>query len=402
MVSSEFDRYVNEVPGLLSTENITQCQSNFQKYRYDKWIVADPYSEKDLVQDGGLVYEAIQNVPAGTPLNDTAYWFEMDNFNQYLYQKKLQGIDKALNFVFDQKKIRNKVKSIYENIRLFDGVANYRDKIVNSNNFVGLRFRLKDDRDLVTIINQIGTQFTEAASFNLYLYHSSQQEPLATIPISHTKPNSSQWTTANDLNIRYVDDSHDAGGEYFLGYAQSELGTAQALKMYSLNWYRGFDCKSCNRSYNYWRNYSPWLDISSFSVSEDSFTVGVDLFDPDKVGYTIDNNYGLNINMTNKCDLTSFFIQEKQILAEAIKNATGLAILDDMASNIRGTNTAANQLKEEAKVQTVSVDGIDGTVFDMVQNNLRGLSFDLSGLQSECLACDDDAADIIYGTMTLR
>lgn len=399
---SEFDRYVNEVHGLLTTENIQECQANFSRYNYPKYDSSLGYTEGDIVQDNGIVLEAIQNVPVGTALTDNSYWFELDNFNQYLYQKKLQGIDYTLNFIFDQKKIRNKVKSIYENIRLYDGTANYRDVVSNQNNFVGLRFRLKDDRDLLTIINQIGTHFSEAVSFNLYLYHSSQQTPIATIPINHTKAKSSQWTNQSDLNLRYVSDYHDAGGEYFLGYAQSELGTAQAYKMYSLDWYRGFECGSCSRSKEYWRNYSPWLDVSSFSIAESKFNVGVDLFDPQDVGITNDNNYGLNVNITSKCDLTPFFLQEKQNMAESIKYATGLVIMQDMASNVRGSNGAANQVKQEANTQTVSVDGVNGTVFDMVKSNLRGLSFDLSGLQSECLACDDAKADIIQGTVTFR
>ena len=399
--SSPFDRYVNEVHGLLTTENIDAVQANYSRYNYEQWSNAIGYDQGKIVQDGGLVYEAIQNVPAATPLNNTAFWFELDNFNQYLYQKIIQGIDKAMNFVFDQKKMRTKVKSIYENIPLFDGVANYRDKIKNGDLFVGLRFRIKDDRDLVTIINRIGHQFTEAVSFNMYLYHSSQQTPLATIPINHTKSNSSQWTNTTDLNLRYLSEDYDAGGEFFLGYAQSELGTSQALKMTNVNWFSGFKCQSCDRSYIYWKNYSKWIDISSFSIAESKFNVGVDLFDPKDVSYTIDNNYGLNVNLTSKCDLTPFFIQEQQILAEPIKNAVGLAIIEDMASNVRGTNGLANQAKEEAKVQAVSVDGISGTVFDRVQENLKGLSFDLSGLQSECLACDDNKATVMYKTRTM-
>jgi hypothetical protein len=400
--SSPYDRYVNEVYGLLTTENIDQIQSNFSRYNYDAHVLANEYDQGDIVQDNGVVYEAIQNVPASTPLNDTAFWFVLDDFNQYLYQKIIQGIDKVMNFVFDHKKIRSKVKSIFENIALYDGLANYRDKIVNNDNFVGLRFRLKHDRDIVTVINKIGHQFSEAVSFNMYLYHSSQQTPIATIPINHTKANSSQWSNQVDLFVRYLSDDHGAGGYYFLGYAQSELGTAQALKMYQLSWDRGFSCNSCSQSASYWKNYSPWFQISGFEVKESEFTVGVDMFDPQDASYTIDNNYGLNLNLTTKCDLTPFFIQEDAILSEAIKNATGLAILEDMASNTRGTNARANQVKEEAKVQVVSVDGVSGTVKDRVHENLKGLSFDLSGLQSECLPCDDGNRTVIIGTRTLR
>jgi hypothetical protein len=383
--SSEYDRFVNEVHGLLTTENIDKVQSNFSRYNYDAHVLANPYDQGDIVQDSGIVYEAIQNVPALTPINDTNYWYVLDNFNQYLYQKIIQGIDKTMNFVFDDKKMRAKVKSIFENIPLFDGVAFFRNKINNNNKFVGFRMIMKQGRDVVSVINKIGHQFTEAVSFNMYLYHSSQQTPLATIPISHTKANSSQWTNQSNLLIRYLDDNYDAGGVFFLGYAQSELGTSQALKMDNIYWDRGFTCNSCSKSAQYWKNYSPWVSISGFEIAESEFTVGVDMFEPDKATISLDNNYGLNLNFTTKCDLTPFFIQEAQVLAEPIKNATGLAILEDMAANTRGT----------------SVEGISGTVKDRVQENLKGLSFDLSGLQSECLPCDDGRSTVILSTKTL-
>lgn len=402
--SSIYDRFINEVSGLIDVENIDQSRKTFSRYPYDQYGGDTiPYDELDVVIDNGVVYEAIQNVPIGIPLTDTSYWFEMDNLNQYLHQKLLQGVDKCLDAVFDEKKLRAKVKSIFENVLLYDGVGNFRDKQANQNSFVGLRFTMKSDRDIVTIINKIGTQFSESVSFNMYLYHSSQQTPLATIPINHTKANSSQWTSQSDLNLRYLDDNYDAGGEFFLGYSQSDLGTSQAINMTGLDWYNGFDCRACDqRSYNYYQNYSPWVGVIGFTIAESSFTPGVDLFDPQSVGLSASTNYGLNVNMTTECDLTPFVIQESNVLAEGIQYATGLEVLRDMASNVRGTNNLANTVREEARKEIVTFEGVRGTVFDRTNDVLSGLSFDLSGLNSACLPCDDKRADIIQNKVTIR
>ena len=403
------NRFVNDVHGLIRPENIDQSISSPMIYPFDAWggdTLA--YDVGEVYSVNGVNYEAVQNVPLGIDILDTAYWFELDWYNNYLYQKRFQAAATTIDHVFNGKKIRTKVKSIYENIALFDGRGNFRDKQANSNSFVGLRFRMKHDRSLVTTIKKIGHQFSEAigVSVPIYLYHSSQQEPIATFNISHTKANSSIWTNLVDdgtNELRYLDENYDAGGEFFLGYAQSDLGTSQAINMYGVDWVRGFNCSSCNKgSYNNWRNYSPWVDVMGFSISESKFTVGVDMFDPSDVAYSASKNYGLNIQMTNDCDLTPFFLQHEYLLAEAMNNVCGRLILSDMASNTRGSNGLANQVAPEASKQLYEVEGVTGTVADKVNKSLEALSFDLSSLQDECMACDDGNAQVIIGTRTLR
>lgn len=400
--SSVANRFVSEASGLVTNENIDQTQKNFMKYPFTAWGGDTiTYAVGEVFSDGGVNYESIQTVPTGIDILNPLFWFPLDATNDYLYQKLFQGIDKAIDEVFNGKKMRNKTKSIFENIPLYDGVANYRDTETNQNLFVGLRFVLKTDRDLAMIINRIGHQFTEAVSFNMYLYHSSQQTPIATIAINHTNANSSQWTTQSDLSLRYLDNVYDAGGEFYLGYAQSELGTAQALNMESIDWYNGFECRSCQgRSWGYYQNYSPWVAVSSFSIPESSFTVGTDFFDPSLAAISTGKTYGLNLVFTNKCDLTPFAIQQADIFDEAVNNSTALVIVQDMASNVRGSNSLANQLKTEAERQVFG--DVANTLIVTTQNSLKGLSFDLSGLQSECLPCDDNNTEVIHSTVTLR
>ncbi len=406
--SSLFDRYVNSVHPLLTNENIDASIANSDRYNYDAYkgnTIAYDAEEVLIDTSTNIVYESIKNVPIGTLITDTNFWFPYDEYNEYCYQTLLRSVDKALDSVFNSKKVRHKVKSIHESISLFKGAANQRNLIKNADKFVGLRFIAKRDRDIVSVIKNIGHQFTEAVSFNMYLLHSSQVEPLLTIPINHTKPKSSQWTNVEDLVIRYLSDEYDAGGEFFLGYNQSELGTAQALKMDYINWIDGNGCKTCprDRSFISWKTYSEWVSVESFSISESSFAVGVDLIDTNSVSYEIDNNYGLNANITTECDLTDFVVDEKHLYAQAICDAAGLELLRGMGTNVRTTNQLSNTVREEARQQTATFDGVTGaTVYDMVQESFKGLSFDLSGLNSACLPCDDGRKEIMLKRVTLR
>jgi hypothetical protein len=126
------------------------------------------------------------------------------------------------------------------------------------------------------------------------------------------------------------------------------------------------------------------------------------LFDPDKIGITITNNYGLNLNLSNKCDLGYFVIQEEDLFAEALQYSVGLYLLKEMSSNTRGGNQLANQVRTEAKKEAFKFQGSFGTVADMFDKSIKGLSFDLSGLAEECLPCDDGKADVIEGQFTMR
>jgi hypothetical protein len=400
-------RYVNDVHGLITQENIDQSRANFMMFPHDAWDVATTYEKGDLVIEANVSYEYVNNTPSAANLvTDTDFWFKLDDINEYLIQKRFQAVARVIDTVFNGKKIRTKVKSIYDNIALFDGVANYKNLETNQDKFVGLRFRMKTDRSLVTTIKKIGTQFNEVVNpLPLYLYHSSQQLPIAPFTINHAKANSSVWTTLTTGNeLRYLDDSYDAGGEFFLGYAQSDLGTAKALRMTDIDWINGNGCKSCpgNRSFRWFQNYSAFIDVIGFSIAESAFTVGSTIFNPADVAISPDRNYGLNINMSNECDLTPFFMEHDYLLSEAMNNVAGLEILKDMATNVRGANGLANQVAQEANKQLFQVEGVFGTVKDITEASLKGLSFDLSGLQDECLACDDSKAEVINSTVTLR
>lgn len=399
--------YVNQVNGLITNENIAESRANFMQFPHDAWDVATTYSKADLVIEAGVSYEYINDTDsAGNLVTNTTYWFALDQDNEYLIQKRFQGAKKAIDTVLNSKKVRNKIKSIYDNIALFDGVANYNSPVINNDNFVGLRFRMKSDRSLVTTINKIGTQFTEVINpLTLYLYHSSQQTPLAIYIVNHSKANSFVWSNLSKNNeLRYLDDNYDAGGEFFLGYAQSSLVTAQALKMSNIDWINGNGCTSCpgNTSYNWYKNFSEYVDVMGFSIPESEFDVGVDLFDPSKIEIKSDNNFGLNINMTNDCDLTPFFLQEKRLFSEAANNVTGLEILRDMAESTRGSNGLANQVAVQAAKQTFTVDGVFGTVLDVTNQSLKALSFDLSGLQDDCLTCHNPTVSDGYSSYEIE
>jgi hypothetical protein len=378
---------------LLSHENIYNSIKNFAAYHYDSYVAgtdaAGGYRKGSKVRyTDGKNYEYTGTGPSdGTP-PPSANWTEIDEYNDFLNKVVTQGIDRMLDSYMYSKKMKGKVKSAFENVLLFNGAASKADTITNQNRYVGLRLRFKKrEQHLVTILNKIGVQLNEAVpSLNIYLHHTSQIDPVAVYEVSTTTANSFKWTSLTSENLlRYVEE-YDAGGDWFLGYRQSDLGTAQAIGK-DLDW-DSVPCDCDDVWMNYYKQYSRYVDILAFSISEDEVT-GTEMFDVRKADYSTLDNWGLNLNLTTKCDLAPFFLQEEAVLAEAMKYNVGMVLMEALASNTRGTNQRANQVKVEAQKQLFHHTEAWGTIADRAKQANEGLSFDMSGMHNGCMPDDN-------------
>jgi hypothetical protein len=414
LLTSRTGRRYNEAHmGLIDVENIDQSTKNYSHYVYPSYSgavdTAGGYTAGSKVAFSGKNYEYINAAASvgGNPPPDPTYWREIDELSDYLIKVVYAGVDWMMDKWINEKKIRSKIKSIYDNVLLYNGIANYRNPVPNKDHFVGLRIRMKrGEKSLVTIINRLGFQFNAVfAGLTIRIYHSSQQDPISTFTIDQTQASNQQWVsipTTEENKLRYISDDYEAGGDFYIGYKQSDLEAlgAQALKM-DLDWTQPpCDCDSKWRAWH--RQWSQFVEVVGFEVEESAFGAGDTLFDPDKIGITFTNNYGLNLNLSNKCDIGYFVLQEEDLFSEALQYAVGLILLENMSTSTRGANQVANQIKKDAKRETMHFKGAFGTVFDKFGASIKGLSFDLSGLAEECFPCDDGNAEVIAGDFSLH
>ena len=382
-------RVVNEESGLLTIENIDQTVKNFSHYSYTAYNAATEYSLGMKMVVASVNYEYINATPStGNAAPNATYWAVIDNLSDYLIKASKKGFDNAIDAVLRAKKMSGKIRSIYENVLLYDGLVNPSSFVTNADNFVGLRLRMKKDRSLITIINKIGTHFSTILTGNLTLslYHSSQQAAIETFVIAPASAaKQSQWTAQTTGNIlRYLSSDYDAGGDFYLGYKQSDLADlgGQAMRK-ALVW--GESCNCANDAYS---NYSAYVDIMGFQVAETEMVADA-LFDTSKITLVSSNNFGLNLNISQKCDLTDFILQEEDLLGEAVSLHVALKILSDMASSTRGTNAVASQVSAMAQKELFHHKEAWGTVADRASAAAKAVSFDLSGMNDDCLPHED-------------
>ncbi|TNE75030.1 hypothetical protein EP331_00240 [bacterium] len=390
LLSSSSGMYVNDAHSLLTIENIDQTAKNFSKYNYTAYNGATTYSVGDKVSSGGSSWEYINATPSsGNTPAENSYWTEIDSLSDYLIKAYYNGIDRMLDTYMNSKKNREVAKSIFENILLYNGGGDLSDKELNTNRFVGIRIRIKKkEKHLIGIINKIGHQFDAAfEGLTLRLYHESQSDALATWSIDHTTANSFQWTSLTTNNtLKYVD-TYDAGGDFYLGYYQSDL---EALSAQAINKNVSWDSQPLSDDdvwRNFYKEYSKYFDIIGFNVLE-SYMTDDKMFNPIYADLTPTRTYGLNLNLTIDTDLTPFFIQEKSIVSNPLKYNVAMVLMEGLAYNTRGANSLSNQIKAMAEKQLFHHKEAYGTLADRVREANNGLSFDFSGMDNSVMGSD--------------
>lgn len=110
--------------------------------------------------------------------------------------------------------------------------------------------------------------------------------------------------------------------------------------------------------------------------------------------YTYDNNYGLNLDVTVKCDYTDFIIEQRSIFQDIIMKQVGVDMLREMAYN-------ANARTNRHSINAGKVDllmALDGVITEKGNQGSVGLVGELDiamkaiklntqGLDRVCLPC---------------
>lgn len=387
LLVSRSSRYWNDEHSLLTIENISNCFINYSHFSYTAYSGLTTYSLGNKVSSGGTNYEYINAVDSsGNAPPNATYWRAIDVLNDYLIQLDYKASDMTLDSVFNAKKLRGEVKSLFSNRQLFVGQAHKSDLVTNEGAMVGLRISLKDQRSLVSVLHKVGHQFNNTLTdIDLYLFHTSQETALTTFTFSHNAANSSQWTSLSDYVIRWLSDNHDIGGSFLLVYFQDDIGSVRAIEK-DISW---DNYKSCCDSKKDYKEYSQFARVTGLKVPS-TYLNGTSLPDVDFISDNFsdyNSNYGLNLQFSAKCDLTPFVTQQEDLLAEVKSLNMAFLLLRDMAFNTRGSNSLANQVKQMAKAEIYSErgKGITGKVIDRLNSATKALDFDLSGLDEPCL-----------------
>lgn len=386
LTQTESGMYFQQIHPLLTLDNLRSIAPDFQNYNWQVHDVNKAYKSGEVVRVDDSLYKAIQDVPAETDILDSEYWSETNPFSEWLEEKTKASIVKLVNKFINMKLADKATKSLIENKILFDGTGRLTNKIENRNKLVGFEIDTVRSKGVTVKIDKVGLQMTEPGSYTLYIFHSSNPEPIYTLTFEKTKANSLEWfKPKDDILLPYESANTDAGGSWYLVYKQSELPeNAQAIYK-DRDWSTG-PCKACSRSeflaYQAWSRY---IEVHPFYISED------EEFDPEIMNFTYDKNYGINLEVSAYCDLTDFIIKQRAMFQDVLSKQVAIDFLREFAynPNVRTNRHSINASKLDILTE------LDGDANSMRQSGLsyeldialKALSISTQGLDRVCLPC---------------
>jgi hypothetical protein len=151
-------------------------------------------------------------------------------------------------------------------------------------------------------------------------------------------------------------------------------------------------CQTCNNNYYYWSNWSKFFDLAPFIVDANDLIgikpsdANVKLWNIQKNGYTYAKNYGLNLDISVKCDVTDFFCREKYLFADVLNKQVTVDVLEELSKSTRN-NVISKEVQQLALYELNNKDGSNARI--RLEKSIKAIGFDLSDLNESCLPCNE-------------
>lgn len=320
---------------------------------------------------------------------------ENRDLDDYLTEKIEAGITGLLGDVVSQKQYEQYARRTLAKHTLIDKYGWVNDVVINTGRFIGFKIKPTFETGLTTIIKRIGLQLTQAQNLTMYLYHSSKIDPVETFTVSVTKGIQWNWNET-ELNL-YADGLEITGGVWILGYYQDDL-IGNAISYTGLNFING-PCSTCDGGSGLlkWRELMRFVQIVPFYVAGSDLN-GTQMFDMSDTIEVFDNNFGMNLNISNECDLTDFFIEQRFSLKKGLGLKVAYLILKDIMFSQQ-----INYIEESLKSLVIrDLEGDKDTnyvnIADQLANEIKAINFDHSRKSAYCLPCNNSKG-VTYGSI---
>lgn len=388
---------------LLTLDTMRAIMPDDWGYQYPEWNSRETYSAGTIVKydlngnDDELYWESIRdNNTNEIPGESVLFWKPYNILSDFLERVTRNGIATAIQTFTQIKQLDKETRNLLERRTFFDGAGRIRATLQNTHKLVGFEIVPVRAMGVTTKIEKIGLQMTGATGkVRMYLFHSSQINPVKTFDLDFTVTNGGfQWFPLTDCYLPYISDENNAGGSWFLCYNQDELPAGMEAINVSKDWSRE-PCGTCNiGSVQFWRELTKYLQVTPFMYNApETFAEYPELWDIAYTMYTNTQNYGLNCEITVGCDLTDFIISQRQIFQDVIQKQVAVIALRALAMN---PNVRVNRYQSNA-TRTDILYELDGNTSGVRPGGLgyqlkkayEALKLDTQGLDRVCLSCNN-------------
>lgn len=405
LTQSESGLYYQDAHPLMTLKNVRSVMPENFLLQYSPWNMIIPYKKGNKVIHKGYVFIAKKdNVNVEPPASDFngdysldfggEYWRAYNPVTDYVEMQTKSGIAQTVQTFLQIKGLLRESKSLLERRTFFDGAGRLTNYQQPQGKLVGFEINPVRAMGVTAKIERIGLQMVGATgTVRVYLFHSSQVDPIKVQDLEFTKENGGfQWFDMKDWYMPYISEANNSGGSWYLVYNQNDLPDGMMAINATKDWSRE-PCMTCNAgSVEAWRELTKYLRISPFKVNAlETFDEYPEMWDIEDNIYTNTANYGLNVEVSVACDLTDFIISQRAIFATVLQRQVTVNLLRTMAMNPE-VRTNRNQ-------SNVSQQGILYEIDGNPQGREGGLGYDLKKAYE---ALDLDTRDIDRICLTCR
>lgn len=404
LLTSESGLYYQDAHPLMTLENIKAVMPEDFWLRYSQWNLITPYKKGQKVWHGTCPWIAKKdNIGKEPPASDFngdfsedfggEYWKAYNFFSDFLTQQTEAGITQTIQTFLQIKGLLKETKDLLERRTFFDGAGRLTNTQVNQGKLVGMEINPVRSMGVTAKIERIGLQMTGATgSVRMYLFHSSQPDPIKVADLEFTKENGGfQWFDMKDWYMPYISEANNSGGSWYLVYNQNDLPQGMMAINATKDWSRE-PCMTCNPgSVAGWRELTKYLLISPFKThAYETFEQFPELWDIEDNVYTNTCNYGINVEVSVGCDLTDFIVSQRMMFATVIQRQVAANLLRMMAMN-PDVRTNRNQSNVSQQAILYELDGNpQGRETGLGYNLKKGydaLDLNTRGIDRICLTC---------------
>ena len=396
LLQSDTGLYMQNIHPLCTLENLFYAAPDFTIYKWASWVSGQAYIAGQIINftDGNL-YKCISGVTsATTPPNDATHWVIYTPFLNWLTQLYKQSATNYIGEVVKRKKLLKMGKALLEKQEMYRGYGNQNNLIVGLGRAVGFELKPAAVDGLLMQINQIGMQLSAAQSeLNIYVYHSSQYAAVYIFHLSAISKQTFDWQDLENCILGFKTNSSDTSGVWYLVYYENDLTGQAVAKTWDSTTAPCPGCDSINAAaYNKWSKYTR---IRTIQVAAQNLDPGRNLFDINTVSYDSNSNYGINLSISVRCDLTQRIIDTRLLFGDGFAKQLAYEALKVIAysSRVNPYNDKINKMAMADLDPKVS-----GAYIQDWDDAVDATNMDLTGFSESCMP-EDNTNNISWGSV---
>ena len=393
LLKSESGLYFNDAHPLMTYQNIKAIMPLDYISHYPAWKNNVAYHEGDKVRKGEVVYSALSDNTDKDPAHNTSDWMVWNMVNDFLRELTEAQIASFVQEFLTMKSLLKESKPLLEQRTFFDGAGRLNASLPNGGYLVGFEITPVRSAGVTSKIERIGLQMVGGTGeVHIYLFHSSQPEPIYDEVFNYTRDGGFQWfRPTEEWYMPYTSDLTDAGGSWYLLYNQNQLPSGMEGVNVSKDWSRE-PCGTCNiGTIQAWRELTKYLQLSPFKYpAPGTFDEEPTMFDVQDIIYTNTSNYGMNVEVSVGCDLTEWLVGQRNLFATALQKRVAIGCLRTMAMN---PDVRVNRYQSNVSKQDI-IEEIDGSITRKthgigldLEKAMKAIDLDTRGLDRVCLTC---------------